>query len=105
MISLDSNDPASLIDQIVNAVKIIIDNRAIRIGARMPSIRNFAKDHGISRFTVVQAYDRLVAMGYMHSRQGSGFFISPRPESPVAQDGTYKPDSAVDVVWLLRNSL
>jgi DNA-binding transcriptional MocR family regulator len=94
-----------LIDQIVNAVKKMIDDRAIRIGTRMPSIRNFAQDHGISRFTVVQAYDRLVAMGYMHSRQGSGFYVSPRPEPHDSLDGTCKPDSAVDIVWLLRNSL
>lgn len=105
MISLDSNDAMPLVDQIVNAVKKMIHGRAIRTGARMPSIRSFAQDHGISRFTVVQAYDRLVAMGYMHSRQGSGFYISPRPKHHDSPDGTYKPDSAVDVVWLLRNSL
>src|SRR5450759_1833787 len=105
MISLDSNDAMPLVDQIVNAVKKMIHGRAIRTGARMPSIRSFAQDHGISRFTVVQAYDRLVAMGYMHSRQGSGFYISPRPKHHDSPDGTYQPDSAVDVVWLLRNSL
>jgi DNA-binding transcriptional regulator YhcF (GntR family) len=48
MISLDSNDSMPLIDQIVNAVKKMIDGRAIRAGGRMPSIRNFAQDHGIS---------------------------------------------------------
>lgn len=105
IISLNSNDSLPLIDQIVNGVQRLVDERAIRPGARMPSIRNFAQDHRISRFTVVQAYDRLVAMGYMHSRQGSGFYVSPRPRAQEALDGTCKPDSAVDVVWLLRNSL
>lgn len=105
VISIDQNDSRPLIDQIVDAVGRMIDDRAIRVGARMPSIRNFAVDHGISRFTVVQAYDRLVATGYLHSRQGSGFYVSPRPEPHTKVDGTCKPDSAVDVVWLLRNSL
>lgn len=105
IVSLDSNDSLPLIDQIVNGVRKLIDERAIRPGARMPSIRSFAQDHRISRFTVVQAYDRLVAMGCMHSRQGSGFYVSPRPRAQEALDGTCKPDSAVDVVWLLRNSL
>lgn len=105
MISLDSNDPLPLIDQIANTVRKMIDDRAIRAGARMPSIRGFAQDHGISRFTVVQAYDRLVAMGYLHSRQGSGFYVSQRQKPLVAIEGSCEPDSVVDVVWLLRNSL
>lgn len=105
IVSLDSNDSLPLIDQIVNGVKKLIDERAIRPGSRMPSIRSFAQDHRISRFTVVQAYDRLVAMGCMNSRQGSGFYVSQRPRPQESPDGTCQPDSAVDVVWLLRNSL
>ena len=105
IVSLDSNDSLPLIDQIANAVKKMIDDRAIRAGTRMPSIRNFAHDHGISRFTVVQAYDRLVAMGYLQSRQGSGFYVSQRQNPYVAMENSYEPDSVMDIVWLLRNSL
>ncbi|NNM81301.1 MAG: PLP-dependent aminotransferase family protein [Burkholderiales bacterium] len=105
MISLDPGDSLPLIDQIANSIRKLIDERAVRAGSRMPSIRNFAQDHGVSRFTVVQAYDRLVAMGYLQSRQGSGFYVSQRHMPHVASDGPYVPDSAVDVVWLLRNSL
>ena len=71
----------------------------------MPSIRSFAQDHRVSRFTVVQAYDRLVAMGYLHSRQGSGFYVLSRPKSHAPQEAMVRLDSAVDVVWLLRKSL
>ncbi len=105
LVILDSNDSRPLIDQIVTGVRKLVDERVLRPGARMPSIRGFAQDHGVSRFTVVQAYDRLVAMGYLHSRQGSGFYVSPRPRPSESLEGVCKPDSAVDVVWLLRNSL
>jgi len=105
IVILDSNAPLSLIDQIANGVKKMIDDRAIRAGTRMPSIRNFAQDHGISRFTVVQAYDRLVARGYLHSRQGSGFYVSQRQKLYVAMECSYEPESVMDIVWLLRNSL
>ncbi len=71
----------------------------------MPSIRKFALDHAVSRSTVVQAYDRLVAMGYLHSRLGSGFYVSNRPNGQTSQDSTFQPDGAIDVVWLLRKSL
>ena len=48
-------------------------------GTRVPSIREFARSYGVSRFTVVEAYDRLVAMGYLEARRGSGFYTTPRP--------------------------
>jgi len=48
----------------------------------MQSIRQFADQHGVSRFTVVEAYDRLVAKGFLESRRGSGFYV--REQSPVA---------------------
>jgi len=105
MIRLDSNDATPLTEQIIDAVKKMIDGRTIRAGARMPSIRNFARDHGISRFTVVQAYDRLVAMGYLQSRQGSGFNVLARPKPLVSLDRSGKPNNVVDVVWLVRNAL
>lgn len=105
ILSLNSNDSLPLIDQIANAVKKMIDDRAIRSGARMPSIRSFAQNHGISRFTVVQAYDKLVAMGYLYSKQGSGFYVSSRPIPRDSSEVAYKLDSVIDVVWLLRNSL
>ena len=105
ILSLNPNDSLPLIDQIAHALRKMIDDRAIRGGARMPSIRQFALDHGISRFTVVQAYDKLVAMGYLQSRPGSGFYVTPRPQPHVSIDSQCEPDSVVDVVWLLRNSL
>lgn len=105
LVSLDSLSPIPLIDQIVTAIKKQVDERAMRAGMRMPSIRGFALDHAISRFTVVQAYDRLVAMGYLNSRQGSGFYVAPRPKSHTGGDPPLKLERAMDVLWLLRNAL
>jgi DNA-binding transcriptional MocR family regulator len=69
----------TLIDQIVRSVAARIDDRLLRGGARMPSIRAFAAAHGVSPFTVVAAYDKLVATGYLESRRGAGFFVRERP--------------------------
>lgn len=105
IVTLDSNDPVPLVDQIVTSISKQIDDRALRTGTRMPSIRQFALEHKVSRFTVVQAYDRLVAMGYLISRQGSGFYVAPRPRPHVARETPYKLDRAMDILWLLRNAL
>ena len=105
LVTLDAHDATPLVHQIVAAVMKQIDDRALRDGARMPSIRQFAADHGVSRFTVVQAYDRLVATGHLRSMQGSGFYVAPRAKPRAARETTYKLDSANDILWLLRNAL
>ena len=96
----------SLIDQIVRSVAARIDDRVLRAGARMPSIRQFAATQGVSPFTVVGAYDKLVARGYLESRRGAGFFIRDRAplQVPSAPDVAAAPaPQALDVVWLVRN--
>ncbi len=102
-LSLDSCATEPLVDQITRGLERLIDERVLRPGARLPSIRQFAKDHGVSRFTVVQAYDRLVAAGFAESRRGSGFYVSQR-QPPERQASACQLDSAMDVLWLVRNS-
>jgi len=107
----------TLIDQIVRSVAARIDDRLLRGGARMPSIRAFAAAHGVSAFTVVASYDKLVASGYLESRRGAGFFV----REPAAMElnlaqrrpggrrrmGEAERDhpglKPIDVVWLVRN--
>ncbi len=59
----------------------ICDRLRARIGAgeiapgtRLPSSRALAADLGVSRTTVVAAYDQLIAEGYAQSRPGAGVF-------------------------------
>lgn len=96
----------SLPDQIVRSIAARIDDRQLRAGARMPSIRSFAATHGVSPFTVVAGYDKLVAQGYLESRRGAGFFVrerSPLNASLRRPDGPAAAPAALDVVWLIRN--
>jgi DNA-binding transcriptional MocR family regulator len=72
-ITIDANDAYPLVDQIVDGIRRQIDERCLRPGTKLPSIRKFADAYGVSRFTVVEAYDRLVALGYLEARRGAGF--------------------------------
>ncbi|MFO1301394.1 MAG: PLP-dependent aminotransferase family protein [Burkholderiaceae bacterium] len=93
-------------EQIVDWYAARIDERVIRPGTRMPSVRQFAAGHGVSRFTVVEAYDRLIARGYLESRRGSGFFVRERNVQAAlsaARAWAEAPAPGIDVVWLLRN--
>jgi DNA-binding transcriptional MocR family regulator len=104
-LSRDSGEP--LADQIVRAIAARIDDRHLRAGARMPSIRRFAGAHGVSAFTVVASYDRLVAQGYLESRRGAGFFVRERSSLNTGLQATMAPGPPeapkLDVVWLIRN--
>ena len=104
-VSVSQTNGQPLAEQIVTGIKRQIDERHLRPGTRLPSIRGFADAHAVSRFTVVEAYDRLVAMGYLQSRPGSGFYTAPTPSSaaPSPPAGQYKGND--ELVWLIRRLL
>lgn len=55
--------------------RMILEGRIGR-GARLPSSRELAIDLGVSRATIVLAYDQLASEGYLEGRQGAGAFVS-----------------------------
>jgi DNA-binding transcriptional MocR family regulator len=102
----------TLADQLAAWLALRIDEHALKPGTRLPSIRRFAADKRVSRSTVVEAYDRLIAAGYVESRRGSGFYVRARrgrPAAPLAQAQAAARAAAggpsIDVVWLLRSML
>lgn len=42
---------------------------------KIPSIRSLAKKLNISSFTVAQAYDLLVSVGFLTAKAGAGYFV------------------------------
>ena len=53
--------PGTRVEQAMQAIRERIAARRLKPGARLPSIRAFAETQGVSKSTVVDAYDRLVA--------------------------------------------
>ena len=82
VLPLERAKKGSLVDKIVVAITEMVSAKELRIGTKMPSVRQFAKCNGISTFTVVEAYDRLVTLGLLSSRRGSGYFVA-RQEVPA----------------------
>ncbi|MFD3543381.1 PLP-dependent aminotransferase family protein [Streptomyces sp. NPDC058662] len=62
-------------------------------GTRLPSSRSLARDLGIARNTVAEAYAELVAEGWLTARQGSGTRVAERarPRRPAAAARTRRP--------------
>lgn len=101
MFTLHPQSSTPLVVQIVEGFSDLIQSGALRVGAKAPSIRQFAHAHGVSVYTVVDAYDRLVALGYFVSRPHSGFFVR-RRESPVPGSGVRGANYNFDSMWYLR---
>ena len=76
VLDIDRQKKGGLVEQIVIAISVMVGSRALRIGTRMPSVRQFARCNGVSTFTVVESYDRLVNLGLLSSRRGSGYFVA-----------------------------
>jgi DNA-binding transcriptional MocR family regulator len=79
----------------------MIEEGQLRAGTKLPSIRQFAASHEVSVYTVVDAYDRLVALGFFASRPHSGFFVRSRATGALAQTST-RGNYTFDSMWYMR---
>ena len=102
MLTLDPGSPSPLVSQIVEGLHRLIADQSLKAGTKLPSIRSFAAAHGVSVFTVVEAYDRLVAQGWLVSRAQTGFFVKQRPGDPAAGAEASRPDPRFDARWYLK---
>jgi DNA-binding transcriptional MocR family regulator len=96
---------ATLTERIGAAILARIEDRSLAPGAKLPSIRAAAAEFAVSKSTVVEAYDRLVAAGRIEARRGSGFTVATRRAPLSLQELAPKLDRAIDPVWVARQSL
>jgi DNA-binding transcriptional MocR family regulator len=105
MFELSRDSTVALVDQIADRITSLAERGQLAGGARMPSIRKLAKLVGASPFTVVDAYDRLVARGVIESRAGRGFFVCQRPVPNPLVAIEALPDPGTDALALARHAL
>ncbi len=93
------------IGAVMAEIRSRIAGRGLVPGARLPSVRAFAKAMHVSVSTVVEAYERLAAEGLIRSRPGSGFYVS-SPLAPLSlSEIGPKLDRAIDPFWVSRQAL
>jgi DNA-binding transcriptional MocR family regulator len=103
--SSSEDRPPTRVGAVMASLKARMDSRALAPGARLPSVRALAATLAVSKSTVVEAYERLVAEGAVAARRGSGFFVA-GPTRPLVLAPTLAQREPVsDWLWSIRGSL
>lgn len=87
-ITLDDKSDAPLYRQIYEVIRRSILSGGLHPSRQLPASRLLAKQLGVSRMTVVNAYEQLLAEGYLEGRSGAGTFVAARlPEEFLQASG------------------
>ncbi|MBX3082095.1 MAG: PLP-dependent aminotransferase family protein [Anaerolineae bacterium] len=76
ILPLDRAQPTPLYLQLYEGVRRAIINRQLTPGSSLPSTRDIAALLDISRNTVVNAFQQLIAEGYLETREKSSTFVN-----------------------------
>lgn len=92
------------VGSIVDRIAGLIADGLLKPGERLLSVRAGAVEHGVSKNTMAEAYDRLVALGHVEAKPGSGYYVARIRRAAPGQQSAHVAE-AVDFVSLLREQL
>ena len=92
----------SKVQQIVSALTQAIDEGLLSPGSKLPSVREMTLVLGVSKFTLIEALDRLRGQARITSSQGLGYFVASRPMTAATAPVDLLPN---DLTSVLRRSL
>ena len=90
-VRLDRDSEQPLYRQLALQMRTLVLDGTLRPGARLPSTRTLIAELGVSRATVVAAFEQLTAEGFLRARAGDGTYVDrlwgapptrPRPARP-----------------------
>ena len=89
---IDRASDVSLTAQLVDQIRQAVLAGRLKPNARLPSTRSLSLELGLSRTTVLAAFDQLIAEGYLEGRQGSGTHVSAElPDTSLTIDPSPLP--------------
>lgn len=82
----------------------LITSGTLRVGDRVPSVRQLVRERRISPATAMRAYEALEAKGLVETRHRSGYYVSDRWRQPIPEPQRSRPharSTRVDVSELV----
>ena len=96
-LTLDRQGKVALYHQMAEQIKTRIGDGRLPAGTRLPTVRQMAKDAGVTRLTVQNAYGELQAGGWVEATVGRGTFVSKNARNG-ALSGNIGADVSPDAV-------
>ena len=86
-IHLERNSSESLQDQLFEQLRVMIVTGKLKPNTRVIGTRFLAEQTGVSRTTVLLAYERLIAEGYLETRPAVGTYVcTDLPDDPIVKE-------------------
>jgi len=79
LVALDAARPEPLRRQLAGELRDAIRGGRLRTGVRLPASRPLAAQLGVSRGVVTDAYEQLIAEGWLAARRGAGTVVAAEP--------------------------
>jgi GntR family transcriptional regulator / MocR family aminotransferase len=87
LLALDRSGRRGLREQLQQQLRLAIQQGRLPAAALLPPSRTLARELGVARSVVVDAYEQLTADGYLGTRQGSGTRVLPTTK-PASTNST-----------------
>ena len=78
---LNSDDPLPLHAQLERAIKLAVISGGLKLGDRLPTVRQMAVDLRVNANTVARVYAELERQGLLATRRGVGTFVEASPRA------------------------
>jgi GntR family transcriptional regulator/MocR family aminotransferase len=90
LVALDRSGRRGLREQLQQQLRFAIQQGQLPTAALLPPSRTLARELGVARSVVVDAYEQLAAEGYLGSRRGSGTRVLRIAEPPPAHPTVHR---------------
>ncbi len=87
---LDEKSALPLYRQIYEAIRHAILSGKVHPTTLLPATRQLAQQLGVSRMTVINAYDQLFAEGYLEAKTGAGTFVAAHIPEEFLQTSSFE---------------
>lgn len=85
MFAIDPRDPTPIYAQLDRAIRGAIGVGRLRVGDRLPTVRQLAVDLKVNANTVARVYGELERAGVLETRRGVGTFVRPWEDGADSQ--------------------
>ncbi len=85
MLRVDTNDALPAYEQIRSQIVRMAVTGTLKVGSKLPTIRQLAADLGLAKGTVAKAYELLDSDGVVTTRGRHGTFIAEQETAPAAE--------------------